>query len=59
MVNFQFCEQYVLDSVSSMINTVIEALDSSCQSNEIDTLHLAVSMLDQVKIPTESADQPF
>ena len=46
MVNFQFCEQYVLDSVSSMINTVIEALDSSCQSNEIDTLHLAVSMLD-------------
>jgi len=59
MVNFQFCEQYVLDSVSSMINTVIEALDSSCQSNEIDTLHLAVSMLDRVKIPTESADQPF
>lgn len=59
MVNFQFCEQYVLDSVSSMINTVIEALDSSCQSSEIDTLELAVSMLERVKIPAESADQPF
>ena len=59
MVNFQFCEQYVLDSVSSMINTVIEAMDTSCQSSEIDTLQLAVSMLDRVKIPTESADQPF
>lgn len=59
MVNFQFCEQYVLDSVSSMINTVIEALDSDCQSSEIDTLELAVSMLDQVKIPTESNSVPF
>ena len=59
MVNFQFCEQYVLDSVSSMINTVIEALDSSCQSSEIDTLELAVSMLDQVKFPTESNSVPF
>ena len=42
-----------------MINTVIEAMDSDCQSSEIDTLELAVSMLERVMIPTESADQQF
>ena len=42
-----------------MINTVIEALDTDCQSSEINTLELAVSMLDQVKFPTESNSVPF
>ena len=59
MVNFSFHEQYVLDSVASMISAVIEAMDSSCQSSQIDTLALAVILLKQVKLPTEPNSVPF